>query len=158
MYLENLLQPHLVAVIEKRGALNYRPLAPSRRLSWTALEDQAKFAVAALTAERAAGRAFNIASPEPVTGDELVRLLSEAAGKAVKFEPLTPRQFGASLAQVYGADAGAGIAALHEATDALPADGATVNLTEALEILPVELIPVSDWIRANFGGEKDINA
>lgn len=158
IYLENLLREHIVEEIRQLGVLSYPPLAPSRKLSWTALKDQASFAVAALTSEKALGHSFKIASPEPVTGDELAALLSDTTGKAVRFEPLTPQQFGEGLAQLFGEDSGNAIAAFYEATDALPEDGAVVDLTEALKVLPVELTPVSQWIKANFGVGKSVNA
>lgn len=158
VYLENLLRQHIVAEITERGVVSYPPLHRTRKLSWTGLEDQARFAVAALSSETAAGRAFDIASPEAVTGDELAALLSDATGKTVRFEPLTPQQFGAGLAQIFGEDAGSGIAALYEAIDELPDDGAIVDLTIALEALPVELTPVSRWIKTNFGAKKAVNS
>lgn len=158
IYLENLQQPHVLAELHERGTLSYPPLAPNRRVSWTALDDQARLAIAALTAENAVGKTFDIASPEPVTGDELARLLSETIGREIRFTPPTPKQFGETIAAAYGAEAGQGIAELYAATDALPENGAVVELDEVLKILPVKLTPVSEWIRLNFGTEKSFNA
>jgi uncharacterized protein YbjT (DUF2867 family) len=146
MYLQNLQQPQNLSAMLGAGALSYPPLEAARRVSWTALEDQAAFAVAAMTEEKAAGRAFRIASPEPVDGRELTALLSAAAGREIHFAPFTPRAFGDEIARFYGADAGRGIASLYEAMRSLPPDGAVVDLSEALEILPVALTPVSEWI------------
>jgi uncharacterized protein YbjT (DUF2867 family) len=146
MYLQNLLQPQNLSDMLNEGVLRYPPLQSARKISWTALEDQAAFAVAALTEEKAVGRAFQIASPEPVDGTRLTALLSEKIGREIRFEPPTPEEFGAVIAGFYGKDAGDGIAGLYRATDALPLDATIVDLTEALEILPVALTPVSEWI------------
>lgn len=146
IYLENLLQPWAIADITERGVLNYPPLMPSRRISWTGLQDQAKFAVAALTSEKAAGNSYFIASPEPVTGAELATRLAAQIRREVRYEPLTPEQFGAGLAQAYGEEAGAGIAAFYAGLDSLPPDGAVVDLMAAMKDLPVELTSVSEWV------------
>ena len=147
VYLENLLQLQNLAEIVERGTLSYPPLAPGRKISWTGLEDQAALAVAALTAEKAVGRAFAIASPEPVSGDELVALIGREIGREVRFTPATPEAFGASIAEFFGPEAGAAIATLYEETEKLPADGTVVDLDETLAVLPAELTPVSSWIR-----------
>jgi NAD(P)H dehydrogenase (quinone) len=146
VYLENLLQPQNVAGMRERGTLSYPPLQPDRRVSWTALDDQAAFAVAAMTADSATGATFDIASPEPLTGAELAALLSDHVGREVRFTPLAPREFGDLVAKFYGAEAGAAIGELYEATDSLPPDGAVINLEPALAALPVGLTPVSEWV------------
>lgn len=152
-YLENLLMPHVFAEIVERGTLSYPPLKATRRVSWTAQEDQASFAVAALTAENVVGKAFDIASPPPVTGDELAVLLSDKLNRRVIYAPLTPAQFGAGLSQAYGAEAGKMIAELYEATDNLPNDGAVIDLEPVIAALPVKLTTVGEWIdNQNWNG------
>lgn len=89
-------------------------------------------AIAALTAENFVGKAFDIASPQAVTGTELVGMLSEKLNREVRFTPLSPAEFGAGAARVYGEEAGRGIAALYEATAQLPPDGAVINLDRIL--------------------------
>lgn len=152
-YLENLLMPHVFAEIIERGTLSYPPLSAARRVSWTAQEDQASFAVAALTAESVVGKAFDIASPQPVTGDELAALLSDKLNRRINYAPLTPAEFGAGLSQAYGTEVGEMIAGLYEATDKLPDDGAVIDLKPVTSALSVKLTTVGEWIDSqNWGG------
>ena len=132
--------------MKEHGVLSYPPLSPDRKVSWTALGDQAALAIAAMTAENAIGKSFDIASPEPVTGIELSGLISRKLKREVRYEPLTPQQFGENLSRFAGEDAGRAISELYAATDSLPPNGAIVNLEALLAVLPVKLTPVSEWI------------
>lgn len=145
VYLQNLQQPHSLAAIKEQGVFAY-PIKADRKVSWTALEDQATLAIAAMTAENVTGKSFDIASPEAVTGDEITALLSKKIGREVRYVALEPQEFGKGLAQFFGADAGKAIAELYEATDQLPANGAVINLEPIQTALPVKLTPVSEWI------------
>lgn len=147
IYLENLLAPHLVAEMTEAGVLRYPPVSPKRRLSWTALEDQAALAIAAMTADGIVGRAIDIASPEALTGDELAARLSVHLGREVRFAPQTPLRFGEEFGRAYDNPAlGRGIAELYKAIDQLPPDGAVIAPNPILTALASELTPVSQWI------------
>ncbi len=50
------------------------------------------------------------------------------------------------MSQFAGAEAGRAISELYEATDALPPNGAIINLEPLLAVLPVKLTPVSEWV------------
>ena len=145
IYLENLLHFSL-GEMKENGILSYPPLSPERKISWTAQDDQATLAIAAMTAETVVGKSFDIASPEPVTGVELVEMISCQLGRTIRYEPLSPKQFGENMSAFAGADAGRAICEMYEATDALPANGAIINLEPLLALLPVKLTPVSGWI------------
>lgn len=145
IYLENLLH-FALGEIKEHGILSYPPLSPDRKISWTALDDQAALAIAAMTAENAIGKSFDLASPEPVTGTELVEMISRQMGREVRYAPLSPQQFGENMSQFAGAEAGRAISEMYEATDALPPNGAIVNLEPLLAVLPVKLTPVAEWI------------
>lgn len=144
IYLENLLHFSLHEI--KAGVLTYPPLNPNRKISWTAQEDQATLAIAAMTAENAISKQFDIATPEPLTGNELAELLMKKIGREIVYKPLAPNEFGANLAKFAGEAAGKGIAELYEATDNLSANGAIINMKPVLAVLPVKLTTVSEWI------------
>lgn len=145
IYLENLL--HLaLPEMKERGVLSYPPLSPERKVSWTAQDDQATIAIVAMTAESFVGKSFDIASPEPLTGVEIAEKISRKLGRTVRYEPLSPAQFGENLSRFAGANAGKAVSEMYAATDALAADGAIVNLEPLLSVLPVKLTTVSEWI------------
>jgi uncharacterized protein YbjT (DUF2867 family) len=145
IYLENLLH-FALGEMKERGVLSYPPLSPARKVSWTALGDQATLAIAAMTAENAIGKSFDIASPEPVTGVELCELISRKLGREVRYAPLSPKEFGENMSQFAGEESGRAISELYEATDGLPPNGAIINLDSLRAVLPVKLTPVSEWI------------
>jgi uncharacterized protein YbjT (DUF2867 family) len=132
--------------MKERGILSYPPLSPERKVSWTALGDQATIAIAAMTAETIVGKSFDIASPEPVTGAEIAAMISRKMGREIRYEPLSPEQFGENMSRFVGAEAGKAVSEMYAATDNLTADGAIINLEPLLGVLPVELTPVSRWI------------
>ncbi len=145
IYLENLLH-FALGEIKENGVLSYPPLSPERKVSWTALDDQAALAIAAMTAESVVGKWFDIASPEPVTGVEIAEKISRKIGREVRYEPLSPKQFGENMSRFAGEEAGRAISEMYEAENGLPPDGAIINLDSLLAVLPVKLTPVSEWI------------
>lgn len=146
IYLENLLQPHVLSELRTRGTLSYPPLNANRKVSWTAQDDQATFAIAAMTTENAVGKVFDIVTPEAVTGTEIAELLSKKLKREIRYAPLSPAEFATGMAPFMGEPVSRMIAEVYEATDSLPADGAVIDLTPVLSILPVELTSVSEWI------------
>jgi hypothetical protein len=67
-------------------------------------------------------------------------------GREIRYEPLSPEQFGENLSRFTGTDAGKAVSEMYAATDELPANGAIVDLEPVLNVLRVELTPVSRWI------------
>lgn len=151
LYLANLVWPHLIREIREFGRLSYPPLSAKRRLNWTATEDQAALAVAALHAD-VAGEVIDIASPEPVTGPELCRMLAGVYGREVHFAPQSIDDFADTLSHLAGsAEVGRSVAALYAGIDQLPGQGPLVD-TEALERrFGVRLTPVSEWVEDRLG-------
>ncbi len=131
-----------------RGILSYPPLDSHRKMSWTAHEDQAKLAIAAMTSNAAIGQTFDIASPQPVSGNELAALLSAKIGREITYQPVTTEEFRQGFARFAGEDLALDLAQLYAELDKLPEDSAVVDLQPVLTVLPVELTPVSAWIEA----------
>ncbi len=93
LYLENLLIPFFVPNLA-RGILDYPPMKADQPMSWTSHWDQALLAVAGLNKPELIGSAYNIASPEPVTPDQLATILGRRRGDLhARFEAIDPTQF-----------------------------------------------------------------
>lgn len=150
LYLANLVWPHVIRNIRESGRLVYPPLDADHRLNWTATEDQGRIAVACLSAD-VAGEAIDIASPEPVSGAGLCRLLAEVYNREVHFAPRSIDDFANSMSHFTGsAHAGKLLAGLYEGYASLE-EGPLVD-TDALEHrLGVRLTPVSRWVRDRLG-------
>lgn len=150
LYLANLVWPHVIREIREYGRLIYPPLDTEQRLNWTSTEDQGRIAVACLAAD-IRDEAIDIASPEPVTGPELCRMLAEVYRREVHFAPQSIDAFADSMSHYAGsAHVGQMLAGLYEGYASLD-DGPLVD-TEALERrLDVRLMPVSEWVRDRLG-------
>lgn len=151
LYLANLVWPHVIRQIREYGRLTYPPLSGKRRLNWTATEDQGRI-VAACLKTGVADEVIDIASPEPVNGPDLCRLLANVYGREVHFAPQTIEDFADTLSHLTGsAPIGRTISALYADIDAFDGDGPLVD-TDALERrFDVELIPVSRWVEDRLG-------
>ncbi len=155
LYLANLVWPHIIREIRDYGRLSYPPLDAGRCLNWTATEDQAAVAVACLDAG-VAGEIIDVASPEPVTGPDLCRLLVSVYGREVHYDPQTVEEFADTLSHMAGsAEIGRTVAGLYEGFNALAEDGPLVD-TEALERrFGIRLTPVSEWVEQRLGALLD---
>ncbi|NBB92366.1 MAG: NmrA family NAD(P)-binding protein [Gammaproteobacteria bacterium] len=150
LYLANLVWPHIIREIREYGRLTYPPLDAGQRLNWTSTEDQGRIAVACLDAE-VAGEVIDVASPEPVNGPELCRLLAGVYGREVHFAPQSIDGFADAMSHITGsAHSGMLLAGLYEGIASLE-NGPLID-TEALETrLGVRLTPVSRWVRDRLG-------
>lgn len=137
IYLENLQIPAFLSNMASEGIVDYPPLSPEHRVSWTSHRDQAVVAAAALQRPDLAGKAFEIATPGAVTGGELAQLLSDWQGRALSFQPLTPESFG------------------NRAEAALGAPGLSYVLSDLYgalnQVAPDQLAIDTDAIEATFG-------
>ncbi len=156
LYLANLVWPNIIRDIREHGRLCYPPLSEKRRLNWTATEDQGQIAIACL--EKAdAGEIIDIASPEPVTGPELCRLLAAVYGREVHYAPQSTDEFADMLSHMAGsAEGGRSVAGLYEGISALPGDGPLVDTDALEERFGIRLTPVSEWVEDRLGTLLDL--
>ncbi|MFU8830535.1 MAG: SDR family oxidoreductase [Wenzhouxiangella sp.] len=151
LYLANLVWPHIIREIRDYGRLSYPPLSTRRRLNWTSTEDQGQIAVACLTAD-VVGEVVDIASPEPLTGPELCRLLASVYGREVHFAPQSIDDFADTLSHMSGsAQVGRALSALYAGIDQLPGDGPLVDTDRLEQRLGIRLTPVSEWVDERLG-------
>lgn len=151
LYLANLVWPHVIREIREHGRLSYPPLDSSRRLNWTATEDQAAIAISALHAD-VAGEVIDIASPEAVTGPELCRLLAGVYGREVHYAPQSVEDFADTLSHLAGsAEVGRSIAELYAGINDLPDHGPLVDTRALEQRFGVRLTPVSEWVDDRLG-------
>ena len=151
LYLANLVWPHLIREIREQGRLTYPPLSVDRRLNWTSTEDQGRIAVACLAAD-VGGEIIDIASPEPVTGAELCRLLAGVYGREVHYAPQSVDEFANTLSHMAGsAEVGRSVAALYSGIDALPGHGPLVDTAALERRFDLRLTPVSEWVEERLG-------
>lgn len=153
-YMENLLGPWVLPRLQAEGVLAY-PTEAERPISWIAAQDLGRFAVAALGRPELAGQAFDLGGPQALTGPEMAQAFTRALGREIRYQAISPEEFGAIMGRIMGPAAEAGIVAAYRASAAAPRDAMVVNMTEVLRQLPVPQTPLEDWVRqhaALFGG------
>lgn len=151
LYLANLVWPHIIREIRDFGRLTYPPLDWRRRLNWTATEDQAALAVAVLNSD-VVDEVIDIASPEPVSGPDLCRLLATVYNREVHYAPQSVEEFADTLSHLAGsARIGRAVAELYSGIDRLEGDGPLVDTAALERRFGVRLTPVSEWVEERLG-------
>jgi NAD(P)H dehydrogenase (quinone) len=112
VYMDNLLQPWAIGAARESGVFAY-PMAEDIRIGWISHRSLGEAVVEAATRPDAAGRAFDIAGPEALTGAEVAALITRALGTPIRFAPLDPGVLAEGLNAAYGAPAGDDIAELY---------------------------------------------
>ncbi len=149
VYADNLRVPLFAPRLTAEGVLDYPPMRPSQRLSWTTHADHGLIAAAALGRPDLAGRAHEIASLGPLAGPALAAALGPWLGRPARFAPDIPAAFGARVEAALGMPGlGAALAGLYAAIGALPDDGAIVDAEAAAARFGVALRPLAEQIAA----------
>lgn len=147
VYLENLLPPIFAPMLRTEGKLDYPPVKSTLKMQWTSHVDQARIAVAALTRSDLAGQAFEIGSPDALTGADLAQLAGKWLGRDVTFDPMTPEAFGQRVGDALGNPGVAfALGDLYGSISQLDGDAMVVDTNKVEEIFNVKLSTVSDHL------------
>ncbi len=149
LYLENLLVPFFVPNLAQ-GILDYPPMKADQPMSWTSHWDQALLAVAALNKPELIGRAFNIASSQQVTPNDLAYILGCQRGDSrLRFQKIDEVDFAQRVAQALNnASLNFLLADLYRSINEQSAVHLTVDTDRLQEIFGVKLKSVSQRISA----------
>ncbi|MDQ0744909.1 uncharacterized protein YbjT (DUF2867 family) [Clavibacter sp. B3I6] len=104
LYLENLLMPIVVGPAREEGVLRY-PLRDGYAVSWSSHLDVADVVVRLLEDASVTG-VVGIGALPALTGADLAAGFAEHLGRDVRYEPLTPDEFGERIIPLFG-EAGA---------------------------------------------------
>lgn len=147
IYLENLLPEIFLPRLRREGILDYPPFPPELKVTWTSHLDQARIAVAALSRPDLAGTSHEIGSHMAVTGPELALMLAERLGRPVRFEPLSPAEFGDRVGQAIGSPGAAyALADLYGALASMENGAMTIDTKAVEAIFGVSLQTIADHI------------
>lgn len=111
LFLENLLLPPVIEGIRSAGVLRY-PLRADFRVSWSSHFDNAEVA-AALFERTDVGGVVAVGQLPPVTGPDLAEAFAVRLGREVRYEAVTPQQFGETITPLIGAAGAAGVVGLY---------------------------------------------
>ncbi len=125
---------------------------PDLEADWICLEDVAKFMVAALKKPELAGRKIPIGGPQRLKTLEVVDIIGEAMGKKLRFEHVTPRQFGEEFWELWGPSTGLthdqfvdGFDSFYTMNNEDPRHPFQADVKAALKLLPIKLTDMRTW-------------
>ncbi|MFK7978057.1 MAG: SDR family oxidoreductase, partial [Halioglobus sp.] len=101
LFMDNLLTDWVKPGLADKGLYQY-PHAPTMAANWISLDDVAKFMIAAIEREDLAGERIVIGGPEALKPEQVATALSNAMGKDITFDYITPRQFGERMYGLFG--------------------------------------------------------
>lgn len=96
VFMENIIRPWALPAIVNSGIFAY-PAKPDLRINWVSLYDVANYMVSALCHEDLIGDRIAVGGPEALVGDEVAAYLSQAVGRPVRFQSLTPDEFASAM-------------------------------------------------------------
>jgi len=145
-YAENLLGPWTAPFVVAEDKVAY-PNPPEARVGWIASDDVGALMVAALEHPELAGSSFAVSGIENASGPELAAAFSDALGRAIRYHPLPPREFGAILDSLFGPGAGTAAAAQYErAWESGEFPAMHVDMAPVLATLPVRMRTLREWV------------
>jgi uncharacterized protein YbjT (DUF2867 family) len=162
LFMDNLLTNWARPFIVNEGRYVY-PHKPSLEANWISLDDVARFMLVAIDRPDLEGAWVNIGGPERLRGPQVAEALSAALGKAIRYDPCTPEQFGRYLVNAAGdempgemRDAFAkGIEAFYDYNNDAPTRPFEVNMDYVYERFPElagKLETLGQWAgRQNWG-------
>lgn len=134
-----------VPSIVNDGELRY-PLPAEHRWTFISTEDQAALVVAALSRPDLAGTWYRVG--EQYSGAELAAGIGEALGRAVRYVPLDPDDFGRALTPMIGEQAAAGVAEDYKfLADRSPLMDLDADTSAVRRALGVPATSIADWAR-----------
>lgn len=127
---------------------------PNMKADWICLEDVARYMVAALDRPEVVGRQLRLGGPERLTTLRMLEILSEAVGRHVTLDYLTPRQFGEGFWHAFGNSTGLdqetfidNVASFYAFNNDAPQRPFEMDLAETMELIPMTLTDFRSWAR-----------
>lgn len=153
LFMDNLLANWVKPGLVNEGLYKY-PHEPTMKANWICLDDVAKFMIAALNRDDLIGERIVIGGPQALLPDEVASTLSEALGKTITFEYVTPRHYGELMydlfSEVSPLDRESYAAALDDFyiyNNKTNGRSFLVDMKPVLERIPIELTPLADWAK-----------
>lgn len=153
LFMDNLLTNWVKPGLINDGLYQY-PHAPSMAANWICLDDVAKFMIAALNRDDLIGERIIIGGKEALKPEQVASALSNAIGRTITFDYITPRQFGELMYDLFG-----DVSPLDRDSYAAALDGFytyvnetnghsfLVDMAPVLKRIPIELTSLEQWAK-----------
>ncbi|WP_254699714.1 SDR family oxidoreductase [Trinickia violacea] len=150
LFMNNLLGDWIKPNLQK-GVYRYAH-KPDLASDWICLEDVAKFMIAALKRPELIGQKIQIGGPQRLTTQEVIEIISEAMGRPLRYDYVTPRQFGELFYDLWGPTTGStrkdfvdGFDSFYTFNNEAPQKPFQADVQAALELIPIELTDMRTW-------------
>ncbi len=154
VFMNNMIAPWCKPSIVKHNLFAY-PAKPDLKISLISLDDVARLMVAALQNSQVNNQSFTVGGPEALTGAEISKVLSQAAGRDIQFKSLSPTEFAENISELVTGSriipegsVYEGMARFYSFYNDQPQSPLSVDPETFLNQLPVSLTSFSDWANA----------
>ena len=152
VFMDNIIRAWAKPSIVNRGVFAYSA-SPALRISWVCLDDVAECMAAALATNAADGRHIPVGGAEALVGDEVAERLTEAAGKPIWFESISPDEFAARMSELVTGSRAVephsiydGMAKFYRFYNQQPMSPLVVDPAENRRLLGIEPTPMREWL------------
>ena len=142
LYLENLLLPFVIGTVRSEGVLRY-PIRADFSVSWSSHLDVAEVSER-LLADHSVSGVVGLGHVPGLLGNDLASGFSDYFGRTVRFEAMTPEQFGELIEPMYG-PAAAGVVSLYDSLWRAPSN-VIAHDTSAQALLGLRPRSVKQWL------------
>jgi uncharacterized protein YbjT (DUF2867 family) len=153
LFMDNLLTNWVKPGLINDGRYRY-PHEPTMKANWICLDDVAKFMIAALNRDDLIGERIVIGGPEALLPDEVASTLSQALGKTITFEYVTPRHYGELMYDLFSdvsplsrEEYAQALEAFYIYNNENNGRAFLVDMKPILERIPIELTPLAQWAK-----------
>ena len=154
VFMNNMIAPWCKPSIVKHNLFAY-PAKPDLKISLISLDDVARLMVPALQNPQVKNQSFTVGGPEALTGAEISKVLSQAAGRDIQFKSLSPTEFAENISELVtgsriipDGSVYEGMAMFYSFYNDQPQSPLAVDPETFLTQLPVSLTSFSDWANA----------
>ena len=148
-YMDVWIGPWILPGIQTSGVLAF-PLPNDYPFSWVAADEVGAYAAAALARPDLAGRTFDVAGPQGMTGDEIAASLSATLGKPVSWVGISAADYEQALAPLVGPDVASAVA--DQIRYIVGGGHGTVAMEQTRTEFGVEPTPLDLWAKSQHWG------
>jgi len=153
LFMDNLLTNWVKPALISEGVYRY-PHEPTMKANWICLDDVARFMIAALIRDDLIGERIVIGGPQALRPREVASVLSDALGKTIRFEYITPRQYGELMYDVFRdisplslEEYASALEQFYIYNNETKGRAFLVDMKPVLERIPIELTPLAKWAK-----------
>lgn len=151
LFMDNLLTRFAKPNLVNNGLYRYCQ-KPGMLANWIAMEDVAKFMVAALSRDSLIGRRIAIGGPETLAVEEVVQILSNVLHRPITYEYEDPYEWGArvhgevGLGEIMPRDVYAeAMGAFYTFSNESPHRPFEVDMEPVLTEIPIKMVSLREW-------------